>query len=55
MDVLRLMLDNHVNAGIAKLLFIAESTVCDHIKSIYRKTQCARRTELIGKLLAGEP
>jgi DNA-binding CsgD family transcriptional regulator len=55
MDVLRLMLDNHVNAGIAKLLFIAESTVCDHIKSIYRKTSSARRTELIGKLLAGEP
>jgi DNA-binding CsgD family transcriptional regulator len=54
MDVLRLMLDNHVNASIAKLLFIAESTVCDHIKSIYRKTQSARRTELIGKLLQGE-
>jgi DNA-binding CsgD family transcriptional regulator len=54
MEVLRLMLDNHVNGQIAKLLFIAESTVCDHIKSIYRKTQSARRTELIGKLLQGE-
>ena len=54
MDVLRLMLDNHVNASIAKLLFIAESTVCEHIKNIYRKTQSARRTELIGKLLQGE-
>jgi len=54
MDVLRLMLDNHVNASIAKLLFIAESTVAEHIKNIYRKTQSARRTELIGKLLQGE-
>jgi DNA-binding CsgD family transcriptional regulator len=54
MDVLRLMLDNHVNASIAKHLFIAESTVAEHIKNIYRKTQSARRTELIGKLLQGE-
>ena len=53
-DVLRLMLDNHSNGNIARLLFIAESTVCDHIKSIYRKTQSTRRTELIGKLLQGE-
>jgi DNA-binding CsgD family transcriptional regulator len=52
-DVLRLMLDNHVNAAIGKLLFIAESTVAEHIKNIYRKTQSARRTELIGKLLQG--
>jgi len=54
MDVLRLMLDNHPNAAIAKLLFIAESTVCEHIKNIYRKTQSTRRSELIGKLLQGE-
>jgi DNA-binding CsgD family transcriptional regulator len=54
MDVLRLMLDNHVNSSIAKLLFIAECTVAEHIKNIYRKTQSARRTELIGKLLQGE-
>ena len=54
MDVLRLMLDNHSNANIARGLFIAESTVCDHIKNIYRKTQSTRRTELIGKLLQGE-
>jgi DNA-binding CsgD family transcriptional regulator len=54
MDVLRLMLDNHANAAIAKLLFIAESTVCEHIKNIYRKTASTRRTELIGKLLQGE-
>ena len=54
MDVLRLMLDNQSNASIARGLTIAESTVADHIKSIYRKTQSARRTELIGKLLQGE-
>jgi DNA-binding CsgD family transcriptional regulator len=54
MDVLRLMLDNHSNAAVARVLCIAESTVCDHVKNIYRKTQSTRRTELIGKLLQGE-
>jgi DNA-binding CsgD family transcriptional regulator len=53
-DVLRLLLDNHSNADIARELFIAECTVGDHIKSIFRKTQSTRRTELIGKLLQGD-
>jgi DNA-binding CsgD family transcriptional regulator len=53
MDVLRLVLEHRSNADIACALFIAESTVGDHIKSIYRKTSSSRRAELVGKLLAG--
>jgi DNA-binding CsgD family transcriptional regulator len=54
MDVLKLLLDGQSNADIAKALFIAESTVHDHVKNIYRKTQSTRRSELIGKLLHGD-
>jgi DNA-binding CsgD family transcriptional regulator len=49
-DVLRLIVANHRGREIAEELHIAESTVSDHIKSLYRKIGCQRRTELLTKL-----
>jgi DNA-binding CsgD family transcriptional regulator len=49
-DVLRLVISNYSNADIAKRLFIAESTVGDHIKSLFRKMGAKRRTEVLTKI-----
>jgi DNA-binding CsgD family transcriptional regulator len=49
-EVLRLIVANHRTRDIAEQLHIAESTVSDHVKSIYRKIGCKRRTELLTKL-----
>jgi DNA-binding CsgD family transcriptional regulator len=49
-DVLRLIVANHRTRDIAERLHIAESTVSDHVKSLYRKIGCKRRTELLTKL-----
>src|ERR1700677_4442190 len=49
-DVLRLLLDHKTSGQIAEELCIAESTVSDHLKSLYRKTNSKRRTELLTKL-----
>lgn len=53
-DVLRLVLEHRSNAEIAEHLCIAESTVGDHIKNLFRKTGTTRRTGLFAKLLQGE-
>jgi DNA-binding CsgD family transcriptional regulator len=50
MDVLRLLARNHGSAEIARELCIAESTVADHLKNLFRKTGSSRRTELLTKL-----
>jgi DNA-binding CsgD family transcriptional regulator len=49
-EVLRLVVANRTNAEVAAELCIAESTVSDHMKSLYRKVGCNRRTELLTKL-----
>jgi DNA-binding CsgD family transcriptional regulator len=49
-EVLRLILANQTNGEIARELCIAETTVSDHLKSLFRKTGCKRRTELLTKL-----
>jgi len=49
-EVLRLIVANQTNPEIAGQLYIAESTVADHVKSLYRKIGCSRRTELLTKL-----
>jgi DNA-binding NarL/FixJ family response regulator len=38
------------NAEIAKQLFIARSTVADHIKSLMRKTKTSKRIHLLSKI-----
>ena len=43
------------NAEIADMLYIAQSTVADHIKSIMRKTKTTKRVQLLSKLAYGEP
>jgi len=49
--VLSLVAEAHTNKEIAVKLTIAESTVTDHIQSLFRKMHCDRRTQLIRKLL----
>lgn len=49
-DVLRLLIASKSNTEMALELCIAESTVGDHVKSIFRKMQSTRRTQIIAKL-----
>jgi DNA-binding CsgD family transcriptional regulator len=49
-DVLRSVVANRTNAEIARELHIAESTVSDHVKALFRKTGANKRTELLTKL-----
>jgi DNA-binding CsgD family transcriptional regulator len=49
-EVLRLLLAHRTNNEIAHELCIAEGTVSDHLKSLFRKTDSKRRTELLTKL-----
>ena len=49
-EVLRLLRAHKTNSEIAEALCIAESTVSDHLKSLFRKTDSKRRTELLTKL-----
>ena len=49
-DVLRLLTSSRSNAEIARELSIAQSTVGDHVKSIFRKTNCTRRTQILTKV-----
>jgi DNA-binding CsgD family transcriptional regulator len=49
-QVLQLLLLNNAVSAIAEQLYIAGSTVRDHIKSIMRKTASSKRAELIGKV-----
>jgi DNA-binding CsgD family transcriptional regulator len=49
-DVLRSLVANRTNAEIARELCIAESTVSDHIKALFRKAGANKRTELLTKL-----
>ena len=53
-EVFRLVLRSCTSAEIARELAISESTVGDHMKSIHRKTQCTRRSELIARAYAAE-
>ena len=46
-DVLRLLISSKSNTEIAQALSIAESTVGDHLKSIFRKMNSTRRTQVI--------
>jgi DNA-binding CsgD family transcriptional regulator len=50
-EVLRLILAHRTNNEIAEALCIAEGTVSDHLKSLFRKTDSKRRTELLTKFL----
>jgi DNA-binding CsgD family transcriptional regulator len=49
-EVLRLLLAHRTNNQISEALCIAEGTVSDHVKSLFRKTDSNRRTELLTKL-----
>jgi DNA-binding CsgD family transcriptional regulator len=52
-DVLGLIVMHRSNAQIALELCIAESTVADHVRSLFRKMHCSRRTELFAALYRG--
>lgn len=43
------------NAEIADYLYIAHSTVADHIKSLMRKTHTTKRIHLLSKIYYGSP
>jgi DNA-binding CsgD family transcriptional regulator len=50
-EILQLVVEGASNAQIAQALFIAQSTVADHIKSVMQKTQTTKRTRLISKFV----
>lgn len=50
MEVIQLALQDLSNKQISERLFIQETTVKKHLQNIYKKTQCADRTELINKV-----
>lgn len=49
-EILPLILGGMTNGEMAQKLFIAESTVADHMKSILRKTNAKKRSEVIARL-----
>jgi DNA-binding CsgD family transcriptional regulator len=50
-EVLSLLFDGHSIADIARHLFIAESTVADHVKRVITKTGARNRVEMAAKIL----
>lgn len=52
--VLELLTNGFSTSKMARILFISEHTVCDHIKSLLRKTQTNRRSELIARIYRDE-
>ena len=46
-EVVRLLMDGHMNRELAEALCISENTVKTHIKSIYRKLEISNRMQLI--------
>lgn len=49
-EVIQLALQDMTNKQISEKLFIQETTVKKHLQNIYKKAQCADRTELIKKV-----
>jgi DNA-binding CsgD family transcriptional regulator len=49
-ETLQLVLRGKTNAEIADSLFVAESTVGDHVKSVMRKMNASKRGQLISKI-----
>jgi DNA-binding NarL/FixJ family response regulator len=49
MEILQLVLTGASNAQIAQALYIAPSTVADHVKSLMKKTKTTKRTALMSK------
>jgi DNA-binding CsgD family transcriptional regulator len=49
-EVLQMVIYAKSNSEIAELLFIAESTVADHIKSLMRKLAASNRVELVARV-----
>lgn len=49
-EVLKLIIRSHSTGQIAELLCISPGTASDHIKSLMRKTNCTRRSELFGRV-----
>lgn len=49
-EVLRLVVQSFTSAQIAERLYIAAGTVGDHVKSLMRKTETTKRSELIARV-----
>jgi DNA-binding CsgD family transcriptional regulator len=49
-EVLDLLVRSRTSAEIADRLSISETTVGDHVKSVMRKVNCSRRSELIARV-----
>jgi DNA-binding NarL/FixJ family response regulator len=52
-EILSLVVQGMSNAEIAEGLYIAHSTVADHIKSLMRKTRTTKRIHLLSKIAYG--
>ncbi|MGE5508995.1 MAG: helix-turn-helix domain-containing protein [Chitinophagales bacterium] len=46
-EILTLIAQGHSNREIAKLLYVSESTVKNHISSIYKKVSVSGRSRLV--------
>jgi DNA-binding CsgD family transcriptional regulator len=54
-EILGLVVQGMSNAEIAETLYVAQSTVADHLKNVMRKTQTSKRLHLLSKVTYGNP
>jgi len=51
-EIVSYIIKGHKNAEIAKMLFISEGTVKNHLRNIFEKVKVKNRTSLIHKVLS---
>jgi DNA-binding CsgD family transcriptional regulator len=54
-EILGLVVQGLSNAEIAEAIYVAQSTVADHIKNVMRKTKSTKRIHLLSKVTYGVP
>lgn len=53
-EILALVVQGLSNAEISEALYVAQSTVADHVKNVMRKTRTTKRIHLLSKVTYGE-
>jgi DNA-binding NarL/FixJ family response regulator len=53
-EILALVVQGLSNAEIAESLYVAHSTVADHLKNVMRKTHTTKRIQLLSKIAYGK-
>ena len=54
LEVLKCVVEGHIDRAISEVLYISEHTVRSHIKSIFRKMQVSSRSQMVAKALRDE-